>query len=42
MKIRKSAFVFHSQEAIFDLVDDVESYPQFLPWCGSTDVHLKK
>jgi len=41
MKIRKSAFVFHSQEAIFNLVDDVESYPQFLPWCGSTDVHLR-
>ncbi len=23
----------HTQEQIFDLVADVESYPQFLPWC---------
>lgn len=23
----------HTQQQIFDLVADVESYPQFLPWC---------
>lgn len=23
---------------MFDLVDDVESYPQFLPWCNDAEV----
>ena len=23
---------------MFDLVDDVERYPEFLPWCGGTEV----
>jgi len=26
---------------MFDLVDGVESYPQFLPWCGSTEVKFR-
>jgi len=24
---------------MFILVDDVESYPEFLPWCSSAEVH---
>ena len=29
--------MLHTAEQMFDLVNDVESYPQFLPWCsGST------
>jgi ribosome-associated toxin RatA of RatAB toxin-antitoxin module len=24
---------------MFILVDDVESYPEFLPWCNSAEVH---
>ena len=35
---RKSALVPHSCETLFDLVDDVERYPEFLPWCASTEV----
>jgi ribosome-associated toxin RatA of RatAB toxin-antitoxin module len=34
----KSVLVSHSAEAMFDLVDAVESYPQFLPWCGGSHV----
>jgi ribosome-associated toxin RatA of RatAB toxin-antitoxin module len=34
--VQKSALVAHSAAEMFALVDDVERYPQFLPWCGST------
>ncbi len=26
---------------MFELVNDIESYPQFLPWCRSTTVHSR-
>ncbi len=26
---------------MFVLVDDVESYPNFLPWCGQSEVHSR-
>jgi ribosome-associated toxin RatA of RatAB toxin-antitoxin module len=35
---RKSALVPHSCETLFALVDDVESYPEFLPWCSGARV----
>lgn len=34
-EIRKSVVVAHSAQAMFVLVNDVESYPKFLPWCAS-------
>jgi ribosome-associated toxin RatA of RatAB toxin-antitoxin module len=34
--VKKSALVLHSAAEMYDLVADVESYPQFLPWCRST------
>ena len=36
--IKKHALVFHSKEKMFSLVDRVEDYPNFLPWCGKTKV----
>lgn len=36
--IKKQAIVFHSKERMFELVDQVEEYPTFLPWCGETEV----
>ena len=36
--IKKQAIVFHSKERMFELVDKVEDYPTFLPWCGETKV----
>jgi len=36
--ILKSVIVPHSAATMFALVDDVERYPQFLPWCPSTQV----
>jgi len=35
---RKSALVPQSCATLFGLVDDVERYPEFLPWCASTEV----
>lgn len=32
--ISKSALVTHSPEKMFKLVDDIEAYSEFLPWCG--------
>jgi ribosome-associated toxin RatA of RatAB toxin-antitoxin module len=32
---RKSVIVPHRAEVMFDLVDDFERYPEFLPWCRS-------
>lgn len=37
-KVEKSVLVEHSAAAMFDLVDRVEDYPLFLPWCGGTEV----
>ena len=36
--IYKSAIVLHSSKKMFQLVDSVENYPRFLPWCGSTQI----
>lgn len=36
--VKKSALVLYSAENMFDLVNDIESYPYFLPWCRSTRV----
>lgn len=36
--INKSAIVLHPVKKMFQLVDTVENYPQFLPWCGSTQI----
>ncbi len=36
--VRRSALVAFSAESMFDLVNDVSSYPQFLPGCADTKV----
>ena len=36
--IKKNALVFHSREKMFTLVDQVEDYPNFLPWCSKTKI----
>jgi len=37
--ITRSAIVPHSAEAMYALVEDIESYPRFLPWCAGAQVH---
>jgi ribosome-associated toxin RatA of RatAB toxin-antitoxin module len=36
--ITRSAIVPHSAKAMYALVEDIESYPQFLPWCAGAEV----
>jgi ribosome-associated toxin RatA of RatAB toxin-antitoxin module len=36
--VHKSVLVGYSAEQMFALVERVEDYPQFLPWCGEVDV----
>ena len=38
-EIQRSALVTFSPEQMFDLVVDVERYPQFLPWVVGAEVH---
>lgn len=37
-QVDRSALVLHTAEQMFDLVNDVASYPQFLPWCSGSTV----
>lgn len=42
-EIEKTVLVSYSAEKMFNLVDDVAKYPEFLPWCdGTTVVHLSE
>ncbi|MEW6695549.1 Ribosome association toxin RatA [Tepidimonas thermarum] len=36
--VRKSVLVWHSPHEMFELVSDVQRYPEFLPWCASGQV----
>jgi len=40
-RISRSAIVEHSAEEMYALVDDVESYPRFLPWCTAAVVEQR-
>jgi ribosome-associated toxin RatA of RatAB toxin-antitoxin module len=37
-RVEKSVLVAHPPERMFELVDRVEDYPIFLPWCGGTEL----
>ena len=37
-RVRKSVLVPYSAARMFGLVDAVERYPEFLPWCGGANV----
>lgn len=36
--IKKSVLLWYEPHEIYELVIDVASYPQFLPWCESVDI----
>jgi len=40
-KVSRSALVPHSASEMFSLVNDIEAYPGFLPWCKNTVVHSR-
>ncbi len=38
MEVRKTLFVEHSAEQMFDLIEAAERYPEFLPWCAAATI----
>lgn len=41
-KVSRSALVAYSAEDMYALVEDVDSYPTFLPWCNDVEVHYRE
>jgi ribosome-associated toxin RatA of RatAB toxin-antitoxin module len=40
-EVRRSALVAQPPERMFALINDIESYPQFVPWCTSAQVQSR-
>jgi len=40
--VHKTVLINYSAEQMFKLVDRVEDYPEFLPWCGGVDVEERQ
>lgn len=38
-RIARSALVSHAAPQLYALVEDIEAYPRFLPWCTGAQVH---
>jgi ribosome-associated toxin RatA of RatAB toxin-antitoxin module len=36
--VQKSVLVSHSAAQMFELVERIEDYPRFLPWCGGATI----
>ncbi len=36
--VKKHVFLHYSAQQMFDLVNDVEDYPNFLPWCSDAQI----
>jgi ribosome-associated toxin RatA of RatAB toxin-antitoxin module len=41
-RIARSAIVEHSAAEMYALVEDIEAYPDFLPWCAAAVVHERR
>jgi ribosome-associated toxin RatA of RatAB toxin-antitoxin module len=39
--VKRSVLVPYSAARMFDLVADVEKYPEFMPWCGGASVEQR-
>ena len=40
-EVSRSALVPHSAQQMFALVEDIGSYPEFLPWCTDATIHSR-
>ena len=38
-EIKRSALMPYPARFMYDIVNDVDSYPEFLPWCGEVETH---
>ena len=41
-KSKREEVVFHSANKLFNIVLDIESYPEYIPWCTKMIVNEKK
>jgi len=39
--VHKSVLLAYSAEQMFALVDRIEDYPKFLPWCGGAEIRQR-
>ena len=37
-QVQKTVLINHSAGHMYALVDDINKYPEFLPWCGGVDL----
>lgn len=40
--VQRATVVPYTAEQMYQLVNDIEHYPEFLPWCPSTTVHFRQ
>lgn len=40
--VERSALVPHPSARLYALVADIESYPQFLPWCSTATIQVRE
>lgn len=40
--VDRSALVAYSAQTMYSLVEDIASYPQFLPWCGGAEYSARE
>ncbi|MEZ5499407.1 MAG: type II toxin-antitoxin system RatA family toxin [Steroidobacteraceae bacterium] len=40
-EVRRKSLVPRTAKQIFELIDDIEAYPQFLPWCNLARVESR-
>jgi ribosome-associated toxin RatA of RatAB toxin-antitoxin module len=40
--VSRQALVAYGAAEMYELVEDVESYPQFLPWCSAVEIALRE
>lgn len=40
--VHKSVLLGYSAEQMYALVDNIEEYPKFLPWCGGAEVQKRE
>lgn len=40
--INRSSLIGYSAEKMYALVEDIESYPKFLPWCSGAEVSVRE
>lgn len=40
-KIKKTLLVPFSAQQMYDLINDIEAYPEYLPWCKKAKIHTQ-